>query len=627
MRTLRFSLVRLLPDATTSPSRTTTHPTGTSHRASAPSASSSATRMKRSSSSENSEARDVSAIAREGLANGENQRSVRDEGCRPRSSLVTESHSDEAGERGVARARGGDAMSAPHPRRAPNMVESLTPERAIELAGAGAFQVRLTTLLMLANAGDAVEVLSVALILPTAGAEFGLSASQKGVLTSAVFAGALLGSVAWGLAGDRIGRRRMLATALAVNALFALASGTARTFWFLVTCRVLAGVGVSGCNTAAFTALPEFLPCHARGKHTVALASGWMVGSVYSASTGWALIPTQGWRTFVFVSAAPALACLLGVVVWMPESPRFLAVRGRGEEATEVIRRIARGNARDARVPRDARVEATVPTSPPDGGAPQRRRKGGPAWAWIAPLRSLCAPPLRSRAASIGFVWFSLSWGWYGVMLWLPEYFARLAASGESSNEPPSTNVYAENFAVAWANLPGNIASAFLVDVVGRRATLTWCMASAAAAASVFALAVSWSTGGASGGGVSRAAAGRLYVASACAFNALSVGGWNALDLFTSEAFPTEVRSTAMGALGACGRLGSAIGTGVAGAAVESGLMMPLALCGGAMLAGAGVTGCMTLETKGRELEDRATAGGGREGFFELVDEEELITG
>ena len=240
------------------------------------------------------------------------------------------------------------------------MFESLTPERAIELAGAGAFQVRLTALLMLANAGDAVEVLSVALILPTAGAEFGLSASQKGVLTSAVFAGALLGSVAWGLAGDRIGRRRMLATALAVNALFALASGTARTFWFLVTCRVLAGVGVSGCNTAAFTALPEFLPCHARGKHTVALASGWMVGSIYSASIGWAIIPTKGWRTFVFVSAAPAIACLVGVVTWMPESPRFLATRGRGEEATEVIRRIARGNARETRVPRDARVEVRV---------------------------------------------------------------------------------------------------------------------------------------------------------------------------------------------------------------------------------------------------------------------------
>ena len=301
-------------------------------------------------------------------------------------------------------------MSAPDPPHASTMFESLTPERAIELAGAGAFQVRLTALLMLANAGDAVEVLSVALILPTAGAEFGLSASQKGVLTSAVFAGALLGSVAWGLAGDRIGGRRMLATALAVNALFALASGTARTFWFLVTCRVLAGVGVSGCNTAAFTALPEFLPCHARGKHTVALASGWMVGSIYSASIGWAIIPTKGWRTFVYVSAAPAIACLVGVVTWMPESPRFLATRGRGEEATEVIRRIARGNARETRKAAGrarwrcggrsrSRKFGRLPVSA-FVGAPQRRRKGGFAWAWIAPLRE----PVRTAAGVEGGV-------------------------------------------------------------------------------------------------------------------------------------------------------------------------------------------------------------------------------
>jgi hypothetical protein len=106
-------------------------------------------------------------------------------------------------------------------------------------------------------------------------------------------------------------------------------------------------------------------------------------------------------------------------------------------------------------------------------------------------------------------------------------------------------------------------------------------------------------------------------------FNALSVGGWNSLDLYTSEAFPTDARSTAMGALGALGRMGSLIGTSVNGAAIASGLMTPLALSAGAMLAGAWVTGSMTLETKGRELEDRG--GGGGEGFFELVDEEELI--
>ena len=74
------------------------------------------------------------------------------------------------------------------------------------------------------------------------------------------------------------------------------------------------------------------------------LASGWMIGSIYSASVGWALIPTHGWRTFVAASALPALVCLAGVVTWMPESPRFLAVAGRTDEATDVVRRIAKGN-------------------------------------------------------------------------------------------------------------------------------------------------------------------------------------------------------------------------------------------------------------------------------------------
>ena len=500
-------------------------------------------------------------------------------------------------------------------RQPPRMVESLTPERAIELAGSGAFQVKLTLLLMLANAGDAVEVLSVALILPTAGDEFGLSNSQKGGLTSAVFAGALLGSVAWGLAGDRIGRRRMLAASLAMNALFALISASAKSFAFLVACRALAGVGVSGCNTAAFTALPEFLLSHARGKHTVALASGWMLGSIYSASVGWALIPTHGWRTFVAASALPAFVCLAGVVTWMPESPRFLAVAGRTDEATDVVRRIAKGNGNDQVFePLQSNVVVEAGTRSSSGGGYATR-------AWLAPLRSLCAPPLRSRAAAIGFVWFSLSWGWYGMMLWLPESFARLNNDDEDEGgSSSSSNVYAENMAVAWANLPGNVASAFLVDSIGRRATLVRCMGLAAIAAAAFAAGVSFMRHTSS---TSPDAARRLYVASACVFNALSVGGWNSLDLYTSEAFPTDSRSTAMGALGALGRMGSLIGTSVNGAAIASGLMTPLALSAGAMLAGAGVTGSMTLETKGRELEDRGVGGG--EGFFELVDEEELI--
>ena len=153
---------------------------------------------------------------------------------------------------------------------------TLTPERAIELVGMGSFQRWLTALCMLGNAADAVEVLSIALVLPTAGREFGLSDEDKGLLTSCIFAGGFVGALGWGLVSDRFGRRAALVLAMAINALFALLSAAATNFTTLVLCRTLAGIGVSGSNTVVFTTLPEFLPAAQRGVYMVLLASGWM---------------------------------------------------------------------------------------------------------------------------------------------------------------------------------------------------------------------------------------------------------------------------------------------------------------------------------------------------------------
>ena len=194
-------------------------------------------------------------------------------------------------------------------------------------------------------------------------------------------------------------------------------------------------------------------------------------------------------------------------------------------------------------------------------------------------------------------MWFALSFGWYGLMLWFPEFFSREEGA-------PSEDVYAENLMVALANLPGNVASAFAIDRLGRRKTLAGCMAAAAVAAAVAAAAP--------------AAAGSP-VAAACAFNALSVGGWNALDAYSAESFPTTARSTAMGLLGAAGRLGSLAGTATTGALMRGSETAPLVVAAGAMLAGSAAAMTVPLETAGRALEDacvdadRADPEGGEE--------------
>lgn len=68
----------------------------------------------------------------------------------------------------------------------------------------------------------------------------------------------------------------------------------------------------------------------------VGLAAHWMVGSIYSAGIGWAMIPTVGWRAFLVVAALPAWIAAAGTLLLLPESPRYLLVHGRVVQAEQV---------------------------------------------------------------------------------------------------------------------------------------------------------------------------------------------------------------------------------------------------------------------------------------------------
>jgi MFS family permease len=73
-----------------------------------------------------------------------------------------------------------------------------------------------------------------------------------------------------------------------------------------------------------------------RGKFMVGLAAFWMVGSLFTAGVGWAMIPTVGWRAFLVVAALPAFAAAAGCLLLLPESPRHLLVHGKVGPAEKV---------------------------------------------------------------------------------------------------------------------------------------------------------------------------------------------------------------------------------------------------------------------------------------------------
>ena len=491
---------------------------------------------------------------------------------------------------------------------------AITCDRAVELVGFGSFHVWLTLILTLGNAADAVEVMSIGLVLPNL---THLSDADKGALTAAVFAGALVGAVAWGLAGDLVGRRPALVASLLLNGLSALASSAVgEHLGALCACRFFAGIGVAGANAVAFTLLPEFLPASRRGAGVVVLASGWMCGSVYSAAMGWIVIPKSGWRAFLAAAAAPALVAAAAAAARVPESPRFLCARGRGLEAAAVLRAVSR-RTRSSRLHEGFRLRGTDAA----GKSSEARRKRETSFFLFGENRRRLPATLKrvfpARFPAIAAIWFALSFGWYGTMLWLPEAFARDASSSFRDSDASgrvSQRVYLENLLVALAAAPGNVASAFSVDAVGRVKTLLIGACGACASALAFAAVAA----------VSRDARAKMtagdekddwyaFVICACLFNALSVGGWNALDLLSAESFPTRARATALGILGAVGRVGafagtSAMGLVVGGSAGGGALWAPFLVAAAAMaLAALAASGAA--ETAGTRLGALGEAG------------------
>eukprot|EP00883_Tetradesmus_obliquus_P001403 jgi/Sobl393_1/11479/SZX61996.1 len=467
----------------------------------------------------------------------------------------------------------------------PDDEEAWDLETALEHVGVGRFQWAALLVCGLANAADAVEILGLSLVLPAAEDDLALTAAGKSALSSCIFAGMLIGGLLWGPMGDALGRRSTLVASLAINGVFGALSAAAANVGQLVLLRLLAGIGVGGSVPVVFSYLAELLPAHARGKFMVGLAAFWMVGSLYSAGVGWAMIGPVGWRPFLVVAALPAFAAAASCLLLLPESPRHLLVHGRVGPAEKAIKRMAAVNR--VKLPPNVRLRqheshllAAAAAAAHDHNSPGMTLPAAAAAAaacgsskdveamdaavcssssstgrgvgpcgQLRPLvqhargalrtsgdtaMQLLRAPLRARFLPLLVAWIGMCGGWYSTVLWIPEYF-KARGAGDSS-------LYAQTFAVAAANLPGNIASIFMVDRLGRRWTACLCLAGACLAALGFAAAPAdpvWS------------------VVAACVFNAISVGGWNALDLLSAELFPTEVRSTAMGLLGATGRLAS----------------------------------------------------------------------
>jgi len=270
------------------------------------------------------------------------------------------------------------------------------------------------------------------------------------------------------------------------------------------------------------------------------------------------------WRVFAIASCLPAILGTLLVGLYVPESPRFLDCKQtqQGETPTAETQNedntfLDSQDSEEEGIPYIALVDTEEPQNEHNDEYDNIICCTGKYYLPPA-LQLITRLELRSITWPLLVVWFSLCFGSFGILTWINTLFVEIHLE----------NMYINDLLFALANLPGNIASALLMDWTGRRNMLVSSALGGALSLLAFAsLAHQLHDTGQSDNGLPKAIAGGIVI-SACVFQACITMAWNTIDTMTLEMFPIMVRSTGMGLCSAMGRVGAMVAQLVNGGAL-----------------------------------------------------------
>jgi MFS transporter, putative metabolite:H+ symporter len=404
---------------------------------------------------------------------------------------------------------------------------------------------------------DGFDIQMMGFTLPGIVGEFKLTPGQAGFLASSVFSGMLLGGIVVGTLADSIGRKNALLFAIVTYGLMGLCAGFAPTYESLVTIRVVQGFGLGAEVPLVFTCLSEFLPARRRGVLIASIVAFWQASSFAAALLAIYVIPIYTWRGMFWIAAVP-VAILLIFILRMPESIRFLLLRGRIAEAETIARRFSDVD------PSGIQVEATGHAEP------------------HARLRALASAGYLRTTAALWLMQFCGGATFIGMLVWLPSIFVKMGFSLVRS--------FAYTAAITAAGALGNVVGGGLLDRVGRRPTL----GGAFIIGSVLMLA--W--------GYAATDAALLALGCATTFFAFGAAG-GPLFAYTSEVYPNRFRATGTGWAAAWQRVGGIVAPLALGYILANGAgnFQFFAVLSATLLVGGLAMLLLGYETRGRSLE------------------------
>src|SRR5881392_2871957 len=186
---------------------------------------------------------------------------------------------------------------------------------------------------------DAFDALAIAYVLPVLIGMWKLAPSQIGLLISAGFAGQLVGALFFGWLAERIGRINGAVWTIAIFSVFSVVCAFAWSFQSMLLFRFIQGLGLGGEVPIAAAYIGEIAKADKRGRFFLLYQVIFAVGLAGVAVAATWVVPHLGWQWMFYIGAAPAVIALI-LRRMLPESPRWLASRGRLDEADRSMRAI-----------------------------------------------------------------------------------------------------------------------------------------------------------------------------------------------------------------------------------------------------------------------------------------------
>jgi MFS family permease len=402
--------------------------------------------------------------------------------------------------------------------------------------------------------------------------DWGIGNFKETSLSSIIFAGQIFGAILWGTVGDTYGRKKSLASALALVVVSGFVTIFSINFSMLCCMRFLVGLGTGGLYLP-INYLAEVLPASYRGIGVSIVGFFWAIGNVYVAGFAWILLPSHsadGWRSLSLICMIPSAIALI-MCMFFPESPRWLLSAGREAEAIAEVKNMATRSNK----PNIGEFTLELP----------------PTQDKDASLLDLLSTKFISLNLRVWTIWFCIGFCYYGIVLFISRIFVENDKDDDGDVDNAEKNrcsfKFLSMFISSLAEVPAALMPMFMLGVFARN-TLQALYCSLAAVSCILLGAVPGITGK-----TLFAFCGRALLRSA----------FNVAIIAVTELYPTHIRSFS----GAVAVFISRVGAFLSPYLVQNesiGIMnvcIVLTVMSGVM----GATAFITPDTKEIKLDDR----------------------